>query len=49
MIADDVLRDRQVVLSRLRRKGIYCIDTTAADVSADLINRYLDIKRRELV
>jgi len=49
MTATDLLREREVVLSRLRRGGIHCIDAPPAAVSSQLINRYLDIKHRELV
>ena len=49
MTATDLLRERELVLSRLRRAGIHSIDARPAAVSTSLINRYLDIKRRELV
>ncbi len=44
-----LLRDREVVLRRLRRLGIYPIDAAPAQVSTRLINTYLDIKRRERI
>jgi len=37
------------VLARLRHRAIHCLDATPDEVSAELVNRYLDIKRRELV
>jgi hypothetical protein len=37
------------VLVRLRRQGVHCIDAPPEQVSSHLINRYLDIKRRELI
>jgi uncharacterized protein (DUF58 family) len=49
MVARDLLREREVVLLRLRRLGAQCIDTLPGALSTRLINRYLDIKRRELV
>ncbi|WP_199351178.1 DUF58 domain-containing protein [Haliangium ochraceum] len=49
VVADDLLREREVVLQRLRRLGVYCIDAPPQDVSMSLLNRYLDIKRRELL
>ncbi len=49
VVARDFLRERDLVLRRLRRAGIHCIDAPAARVSADLVSRYLDVKRRELV
>lgn len=49
VVAADVLKEREVVLERLRRQGIFCIDATPATLSVELINRYLEIHRRELV
>ena len=49
VVAGGLLRDREVVLKRLRRLGIYPIDADPAAVSPRLINTYLDIKRRERI
>lgn len=49
VVADDFLRDRSVVLERLRRLGAQCLDVAAPRLGADLINRYLAIKRREMI
>ena len=49
VVATDLLRERELVLRRLRRQGIFCVDAAPAAVSIDLLNRYLDIRRRELV
>jgi len=49
VVATDLLRERDLVLRRLRRQGIFCVDAAPAAVSIDLLNRYLDIRRRELV
>ena len=49
MVARDLLREREVVLLRLRRLGAHCIEAPPGGLSTRLINRYLDIKRRELV
>jgi uncharacterized protein (DUF58 family) len=49
MTARDLLREREVVLSRLRRLGIHVIEASPREVSTRLINSYLDIKRREQV
>ncbi|MFL6258625.1 MAG: DUF58 domain-containing protein [Thermoanaerobaculia bacterium] len=49
VVAGGLLRDREVVLRRLRRMGIYPIDAAPAQVSPRLINTYLDIKRRERI
>ncbi len=47
--AAELLRDREVVLRRLRRLGARVLDARPADVSSDLVNAYLDAQRRELV
>ncbi len=49
VVAGDFAREREVVLGRLRRLGIHCIDVPPERVSVDLLNRYLDVKRRELI
>ncbi|MGF1594410.1 MAG: DUF58 domain-containing protein [Kiloniellaceae bacterium] len=49
VIADDFLRERRVVLERLRRLGVHCLDLRADRIGPALINRYLEIKRRELI
>jgi uncharacterized protein (DUF58 family) len=47
--AHDLARERDVVLARLRRQGVHCLEGPPSGVSSQLINRYLDVKRRELV
>jgi uncharacterized protein (DUF58 family) len=49
VVAHDLAREREVVLRRLRRRGVHCIDARPASVTTPLLNRYLEIKRRELV
>jgi uncharacterized protein (DUF58 family) len=49
VVAEDFNRERQVVIERLRRAGVHCIDASPASFSVQLLNRYLDIKRRELI
>jgi uncharacterized protein (DUF58 family) len=49
VVASDFVRERERVLARLRRLGVACVDAAPGAVSARLVNRYLDIKRRELV
>jgi uncharacterized protein (DUF58 family) len=48
VVAGDFARERGVVLERLRRIGAHCIDTAPERFSMALVNRYLEIKRREL-
>jgi hypothetical protein len=47
--AHDLARERDVVLARLRRQGVQCLEGPPAGISSQLINRYLDVKRRERV
>lgn len=49
VVAFDFLREREVVLRRLKRLGVFCIEAPTKRVPVQLINRYLEIKRRELV
>jgi len=49
VVASELLQERSIVISRLKRKGIQIIDVSPGRVSSDLINRYLDIKRREMI
>ena len=48
-IADTMIRERQVVMERLRRLGVLCLETERQALGAELVNRYLAIKRRELI
>ncbi len=49
VVAADLVRERELVLARLRRAGVQCVDAAPSQISTRLLNRYLDIKRRELV
>jgi uncharacterized protein (DUF58 family) len=49
VVSADFVRERERVLARLRRMGIACVDAPPGQVSARLVNRYLDIKRRERI
>jgi uncharacterized protein (DUF58 family) len=49
VIADDFLNERSVVLERVARLGIHCVDAPAEGMSAALLNRYLMIKSRGLL
>jgi uncharacterized protein (DUF58 family) len=49
VIAHDLEQEREVVLERLDRLGIHCLDVAPAGLSAGLINRYLRIKTRGLI
>jgi uncharacterized protein (DUF58 family) len=49
VVAADFAREREGVLKRLRRMGVHVIDALPSQVSVALVNRYLDVHRRELV
>lgn len=49
VLADDFLRERSVVLERIARLGVHCLDVPTQNVSAALLNRYLMIKQRGLL
>ena len=49
VVAHDLEQDREQVLQSLRRRGIHCIDATPEDATVRLLNKYLDVQRRELV
>jgi len=49
VIADGFVRERSIVLERVARLGVHCLDVPAGGVSSALLNRYLLIKQRGLL
>jgi uncharacterized protein (DUF58 family) len=49
VVAADLLRDRERVHLNLRRMGVAALDVAPERIAPELINQYLDIKRRERV
>jgi len=49
VMAHDFLRERSIVLERLERLGVHCLDVPSRGLSVALINRYLLIKERGLI
>ena len=49
VVASALSRERERVFGRLRRAGALCVDALPGAVGADLVDRYLHIKRRELI
>ena len=49
VVASDLHQERRKVFARLRRSGIQLLEIQPGQVSTSLINRYLEIKWRELV
>lgn len=41
--------EREIVLNKLRKKGILVIDVEPQKLTGEIINSYLDIKRREMI
>ena len=48
-VALQVLQERRQAISILKRRGVWTIDSPPEDLSADLINHYLDLKSRSLI
>jgi hypothetical protein len=44
-----VLQERRQAITALKRRGVWTIDSPPQDLSADLINHYLDLKSRSLI
>ena len=49
VVASELLQERERVFKELRRLGIYCIEASGSQIASRLINRYLEIKKRELI
>ncbi|MCK6481473.1 MAG: DUF58 domain-containing protein [Planctomycetes bacterium] len=49
VVASTLVRDREMVLRRLRRRGVHCIDAPPDLAPVALLNRYLELKRKEIV
>ena len=49
VIAAGLLRQREIVVSRLERLGARRVDARAEDLGLSLLDAYLDAKRRELI
>jgi len=49
VVAATLLRERETVLGRLRRMGAHIVDTPADRVGPEVVNAYLDLKRRDLL
>jgi uncharacterized protein (DUF58 family) len=49
VIAQSLLRERDLVVARLRRLGVEIVDASAKSVGPELLDRYLEIKRRSRI
>lgn len=49
VMAEALVREREVTLARLRREGVFALDAPPRRVGPPLLDRYLEIKRRERI
>jgi uncharacterized protein (DUF58 family) len=49
VVASDVVQERRIVLERLRRAGLMVIDAKGGTLTPQLLERYIEIKQRELI
>jgi uncharacterized protein (DUF58 family) len=49
VVAEEIRHERRLVLERIRSSGAQVLDCGAADVATGLVERYLQVKRRELL
>jgi uncharacterized protein (DUF58 family) len=49
VVAAGMRAEREKVFERLRRVGVQVVDALPQDATVQVLNRYLEIKRRELV
>ncbi|MBW0005393.1 MAG: DUF58 domain-containing protein, partial [Hyphomicrobiales bacterium] len=49
VIAHDFMRERAIVLERVARLGITCLDVSVGGLSMGLVNRYFEIKQKGLI
>lgn len=49
VIAEKMLYDRRLIVSTLRQNGIYSLLTTPDQLTVDVINKYLEMKSRQLL
>jgi len=47
VMAASLLRERRLVLTRLRHMGVHVIEAAANEAGPALVNAYLDLKRRD--
>jgi uncharacterized protein (DUF58 family) len=47
IVLDDLLRDREETLARLRQQGLHTLDLVSEEVTASVLNRYLALRYAE--
>ncbi len=48
-VAEQLLNERHLLLDNLQRRGVFTLDVDAAHLSVDVVNRYLQLKRRSVI
>lgn len=49
VIAESLILEREVVITRLRRMGAHIVHTTVERLGPDVVQAYMDLKRRDLL
>ena len=49
VIAESLLLERDLVIAKLTRMGVHIVDTDVANLNLNVLNKFLDLKRRELI
>lgn len=49
VIAENLMRERDLVIARLQRMGVHIVDVEADKISNAVLNKYLELKRREAI
>jgi uncharacterized protein (DUF58 family) len=48
-VAEQLVDERRILLENLRRRGVLTLDVDAAHLSAQVVNRYLQLKAKTLI
>jgi uncharacterized protein (DUF58 family) len=49
VVAASLLRERRIVIARLQRLGVHIVEAPYERLGTDLVNAYLDLKKRDLL
>ena len=49
VVAASLLRERKIVIARLQRLGVHVVEAPYERLGTDLVNAYLDLKKRDLL
>ena len=49
VIAENLMRERDLVIARLQRMGVHIVDVDADKMSNAILNKYMELKRREAI